>query len=148
MVPSKTILLLPLNLSQAPSRITLTITRSRRICDGDGWASARDVACGMMPCVTGEVPDDSVPARGGGGGLRGTRGAVHAPIRGVCARGGRGVWWCGLSGCVTFVCMTEAPPSPPGDCVLQPPLIRHRVLRSSANLEVLEISSPGRGGGE
>ena len=30
----------------------------------------------------------------------------------------------------------------PGDCVLQPPQIRHRVLESSAGLEVLEISCP------
>ncbi|MFK7917181.1 MAG: cupin domain-containing protein [Ilumatobacter sp.] len=29
-----------------------------------------------------------------------------------------------------------------GDCVLQPPEIRHRVLRSSAGLEVIEIGSP------
>ena len=29
-----------------------------------------------------------------------------------------------------------------GDCVLQPPNIRHRVLESSANLEVIEIGSP------
>ncbi len=29
-----------------------------------------------------------------------------------------------------------------GDCVLQPPLIRHRVLESSAGLEVIEISCP------
>ena len=29
-----------------------------------------------------------------------------------------------------------------GDCVLQPPEIRHRVLESSDNLEVIEISSP------
>ncbi len=29
-----------------------------------------------------------------------------------------------------------------GDCVLQPPEIRHRVLESSAGLEVIEISSP------
>jgi quercetin dioxygenase-like cupin family protein len=29
-----------------------------------------------------------------------------------------------------------------GDCVLQPPGIRHRVLESSAGLEVIEISSP------
>jgi quercetin dioxygenase-like cupin family protein len=29
-----------------------------------------------------------------------------------------------------------------GDCVLQPPRIRHRVLESSAGLEVVEISSP------
>jgi mannose-6-phosphate isomerase-like protein (cupin superfamily) len=29
-----------------------------------------------------------------------------------------------------------------GDCVLQPPKIRHRVLESSAGLEVIEISSP------
>lgn len=30
----------------------------------------------------------------------------------------------------------------PGDCVLQPPLIRHRVLESSDDLEVIEIGSP------
>ena len=30
----------------------------------------------------------------------------------------------------------------PGDCVLQPPQIRHRVLESSAGLEVIEISCP------
>lgn len=30
----------------------------------------------------------------------------------------------------------------PGDCVLQPPNIRHRVLESSDGLEVVEISSP------
>jgi mannose-6-phosphate isomerase-like protein (cupin superfamily) len=30
----------------------------------------------------------------------------------------------------------------PGDCVLQPPLIRHRVLESSANAEVVEIGAP------
>ncbi|HTA64522.1 MAG TPA: hypothetical protein VK753_03380 [Xanthomonadaceae bacterium] len=29
-----------------------------------------------------------------------------------------------------------------GDCVLQPPTIRHRVLESSAGLEVVEVSSP------
>ncbi len=29
-----------------------------------------------------------------------------------------------------------------GDCVLQPPMIRHRVLESSAGLEVIEIGSP------
>ncbi len=29
-----------------------------------------------------------------------------------------------------------------GDCVLQPPRIRHRVLESSAGLEVIEVSSP------
>ena len=30
----------------------------------------------------------------------------------------------------------------PGDCVLQPPTIRHRVLEASAGLEVLEIGGP------
>ncbi len=30
----------------------------------------------------------------------------------------------------------------PGDCVLQPPEIRHRVLRSSAGLEVIEVGCP------
>jgi quercetin dioxygenase-like cupin family protein len=32
----------------------------------------------------------------------------------------------------------------PGDCVLQPPGIRHRVLESSGGLEAVEISSPAR----
>lgn len=31
-----------------------------------------------------------------------------------------------------------------GDCVLQPPQIRHRVLESSAGMEVVEIGSPAR----
>lgn len=31
-----------------------------------------------------------------------------------------------------------------GDCVLQPPLIRHRVLESSAGAEVIEIASPAQ----
>lgn len=30
----------------------------------------------------------------------------------------------------------------PGDCVLQPPRIRHRVLESSAGLEVIEVTGP------
>ena len=30
----------------------------------------------------------------------------------------------------------------PGDCILQPPEIRHRVLESSAGAEVIELSSP------
>src|SRR5262245_30514988 len=30
-----------------------------------------------------------------------------------------------------------------GDCVLQPPEIRHRVLESSAGLEVIEVACPG-----
>ena len=30
-----------------------------------------------------------------------------------------------------------------GDCVLQPPHIRHRVLECSDNMEVIEVSSPG-----
>ena len=30
----------------------------------------------------------------------------------------------------------------PGDCVLQPPLIRHRVMESSAGAEVVEICAP------
>jgi quercetin dioxygenase-like cupin family protein len=29
-----------------------------------------------------------------------------------------------------------------GDCVLQPPLIRHRVLESSSGLEVVEVACP------
>lgn len=30
----------------------------------------------------------------------------------------------------------------PGECVLQPPRIRHRVLESSADAEVIEIAAP------
>src|SRR5690349_7367988 len=30
----------------------------------------------------------------------------------------------------------------PGDCVLQPPRIRHRVLESSPGLEVIEVAGP------
>ena len=32
----------------------------------------------------------------------------------------------------------------PGDCVLQPPTIRHRVLEASAGLEVIEVGSPAQ----
>jgi len=32
----------------------------------------------------------------------------------------------------------------PGDCVLQPPRIRHRVLEAAAGTEVIEVSSPAR----
>jgi mannose-6-phosphate isomerase-like protein (cupin superfamily) len=31
-----------------------------------------------------------------------------------------------------------------GDCVVQPPLIRHRVLEASSGLEVIELASPAR----
>jgi mannose-6-phosphate isomerase-like protein (cupin superfamily) len=31
-----------------------------------------------------------------------------------------------------------------GDCLIQPPRIRHRVLESSENLEVIEVSAPAR----
>ena len=31
-----------------------------------------------------------------------------------------------------------------GDCLIQPPRIRHRVLEASANLEVIEVSAPAR----
>ena len=31
-----------------------------------------------------------------------------------------------------------------GDCVMQPPEIRHKVLRSSDNLEVIEVAVPSK----
>jgi quercetin dioxygenase-like cupin family protein len=49
-----------------------------------------------------------------------------------------------LRGWVRVVYEDQGPPFTlePGDCVLQPPQIRHRVLESSAGLEVVEISCP------
>lgn len=49
-------------------------------------------------------------------------------------------------GWVRVVYEDQGPPFllQPGDCVLQPPTIRHRVLESSAGLEVIEIGSPAR----
>ncbi|PCC73862.1 AraC-like ligand binding domain-containing protein [Nannocystis exedens] len=49
-----------------------------------------------------------------------------------------------LRGWVRVVYEDQGPPFElhPGDCVLQPPHIRHRVLESSPGLEVLEVSSP------
>jgi quercetin dioxygenase-like cupin family protein len=48
------------------------------------------------------------------------------------------------SGWVRVVYEDQGPPFVlrPGDCVLQPPGIRHRVLDSSAGLEVIEVTSP------
>jgi quercetin dioxygenase-like cupin family protein len=47
-------------------------------------------------------------------------------------------------GWVRVVYEDQGPPFvlPAGDCVLQPPEIRHRVLESSPGLEVIEITSP------
>ena len=49
-----------------------------------------------------------------------------------------------LRGWVRVVYEDQGPPFvlEAGDCVLQPPRIRHRVLESSAGLEVIEVSSP------
>ena len=49
-----------------------------------------------------------------------------------------------LRGRIRVVYEDQGPPFwlEPGDCVLQPPEIRHRVLEAEANSEVLEISSP------
>jgi quercetin dioxygenase-like cupin family protein/uncharacterized cupin superfamily protein len=48
------------------------------------------------------------------------------------------------AGWVRVVYEDQGPPFvlEPGDCVLQPPEIRHRVLESSPGLEVIEISGP------
>jgi len=48
------------------------------------------------------------------------------------------------AGWVRVVYEDQGPPFVlhPGDCVLQPPGIRHRVLEASPGLEVIEISSP------
>jgi len=47
-------------------------------------------------------------------------------------------------GWVTVVYEDQGPPfvMEAGDCVLQPPHIRHRVLECSDNMEVIEVSSP------
>lgn len=49
-----------------------------------------------------------------------------------------------LKGWVRVVYEDQGPPfvMNEGDCVLQPPHIRHRVLESSSGLEVIEIASP------
>jgi quercetin dioxygenase-like cupin family protein len=49
-------------------------------------------------------------------------------------------------GWVRVVYEDQGPPFilQPGDCVLQPPTIRHRVLESSARLEVIEVASPAQ----
>lgn len=49
-----------------------------------------------------------------------------------------------VSGWVEVVYEDQGPPFRllPGDCVLQPPGIRHRVLRCSPGLEVVEVGSP------
>ncbi|HBP22443.1 MAG TPA: cupin [Planctomycetes bacterium] len=51
-----------------------------------------------------------------------------------------------LRGWVEVVYQDQGPPFrlEPGDCVLQPPTIRHRVLSCSPGLEVLELGSPAR----
>jgi quercetin dioxygenase-like cupin family protein len=47
-------------------------------------------------------------------------------------------------GWVRVVYQDQGPPFvlEPGDCVLQPPAIRHRVLECSPGLEVIEVASP------
>jgi mannose-6-phosphate isomerase-like protein (cupin superfamily) len=49
-----------------------------------------------------------------------------------------------LAGRIKAVYQDQGPPFwlEPGDCVLQPPEIRHRVLEAEAGSEVLEVSSP------
>jgi quercetin dioxygenase-like cupin family protein len=49
-----------------------------------------------------------------------------------------------LKGWVKVVYEDQGPPFVlrAGDCVIQPPKIRHRVLESSGNLEVIEVSAP------
>ncbi len=49
-----------------------------------------------------------------------------------------------LAGWVRLVYEDQGPPfvMEAGDCVLQPPEIRHRVLEASAGLEVVEVASP------
>jgi quercetin dioxygenase-like cupin family protein len=48
------------------------------------------------------------------------------------------------SGSIQVVYEDQGPPFvlQPGDCILQPPGIRHRVLESTAGAEVIEVSSP------
>jgi quercetin dioxygenase-like cupin family protein len=49
-----------------------------------------------------------------------------------------------VAGAIRVVYEDQGPPFwlKPGDCVLQPPEIRHRVLEAEANSEVVEVSSP------
>ena len=49
-----------------------------------------------------------------------------------------------LKGAIRVVYEDQGPPFwlKPGDCVLQPPEIRHRVLEAEAGSEVIEITSP------
>jgi len=49
-------------------------------------------------------------------------------------------------GWVRVVYEDQGPPFvlPAGDCLIQPPGIRHRVLEASQNLEVIEVSAPAR----
>ncbi len=49
-----------------------------------------------------------------------------------------------VAGAIRVVYEDQGPPFwlNPGDCVLQPPEIRHRVLEAAANSEVVEVSSP------
>ena len=49
-----------------------------------------------------------------------------------------------LKGAIRMVYEDQGPPFwlKPGDCVLQPPEIRHRVLEAEASSEVIEITSP------
>ncbi len=51
-----------------------------------------------------------------------------------------------VNGWVTVVYEDQGPPFTlrAGDCVLQPPKIRHRVLEASAGLEVVELACPAR----
>lgn len=50
-----------------------------------------------------------------------------------------------LKGAIRVVYEDQGPPFwlMPGDCVLQPPAIRHRVLEAVAGSEVVELTSPG-----
>lgn len=49
-----------------------------------------------------------------------------------------------VAGAIRVVYEDQGPPFwlKPGDCVLQPPEIRHRVLEAEANSEVVEVSAP------
>jgi quercetin dioxygenase-like cupin family protein len=120
-------------LSLPPLRPSFALTRLR---DGRGWGSGR---AGMQY-------RDLIPGRQGG---RFIASHIRIPDAGPVPdyvhfhRVRFQMIYC-YRGWARVVYEDQGPPFllRAGDCVLQPPRIRHRVLESSAGLEVIEISSP------
>jgi len=129
--------LAPAETSDAPARVEPSLVITRKV-DGDTWGKGR----------AGMLYRDLLPDRQAG---RFIASQIRIPEGGpvpdhvhfhrirfqmiYCRRG-----W------VRVVYEDQGPPFvlQAGDCVLQPPQIRHRVLESSPGLEVIEIASPAR----